>query len=177
MGDNVGKEKVASDHSSDSEDETVMARRLLETIHAKVDETALQNFLKQRKEDTTKGGADVGPSIPVEMNPYELKFTGHMKGEGAAMSNFVKAGQRIPRRGEVGWSAEQIEDFENIGYVMSGSRHKRMNAVRIRKENQIYSAEEKLALVQLNFEEKQLKEKKLLADLRKYIDKDENPAT
>ena len=29
---------------------------------------------------------------------------------------------------------------------MSGSRHKRMNAVRIRKENQIYSAEEKRAL-------------------------------
>ena len=30
--------------------------------------------------------------------------------------------------------------------VMSGSRHRRMNAVRIRKENQVYSAEEKRAL-------------------------------
>ena len=38
---------------------------------------------------------------------------------------------------------------------MSGSRHKRMNAVRIRKENQIYSAEEKRALQLFNHEEKQ----------------------
>ena len=33
--------------------------------------------------------------------------------------------------------------FEDLGYVMSGSRHSRMNAIRIRKENQVYSAEEK----------------------------------
>jgi hypothetical protein len=32
----------------------------------------------------------------------------------------------------VGLDSEQIEKFENIGYVMSGSRHSRMNAVRIR---------------------------------------------
>jgi len=38
--------------------------------------------------------------------------------------------------------------------VMSGSRHKRMNAIRIRKENQIYSAEEQRALKELNMEEK-----------------------
>jgi len=43
-----------------------------------------------------------------------------------------QAGKRIPRRGEVGLDSEQIEKFENIGYVMSGSRHSRMNAVRIR---------------------------------------------
>ena len=47
-----------------------------------------------------------------------------------------------------------------------------MTAIRIRKENQVYSAEEKQALSQLNFEENQIKEKKLLADLRKYIDKE-----
>jgi hypothetical protein len=28
----------------------------------------------------------------------------------------------------------------SAGYVMSGSRHKRMNAVRMRKENQVYAA-------------------------------------
>jgi hypothetical protein len=37
----------------------------------------------------------------------------------------------------VGLKAEEIEQFENEGFVMSGSRHKRMNAVRIRKENQV----------------------------------------
>jgi hypothetical protein len=31
-------------------------------------------------------------------------------------------------------------------WVMSGSRHRRMEAVRLRKENQIYSADEKRAL-------------------------------
>ena len=41
----------------------------------------------------------------------------------------------------MGLSAEEIEQYETAGYVMSGSRHQRMNAVRLRKENQIYSAE------------------------------------
>ncbi len=47
--------------------------------------------------------------------------------------------------------------------------HKRMNAVRIRKESQVYSAEEKRALSMLNFEEKANKEKKLMSDFRKYL--------
>jgi hypothetical protein len=62
---------------------------------------------------------------------------------------------RIPRRGEVGWSGQEIERLENTGYVMSGSRHARMNAIRIRKENQVYSAEEKRALALIQYEEKQ----------------------
>ncbi len=37
---------------------------------------------------------------------------------------------------QVGLTADQITKFEELGYVMSGSRHSRMNAVRIRKENQ-----------------------------------------
>lgn len=64
----------------------------------------------------------------------------------------VQSGKRIPRRGEVGLTSNEIEKFEDLGYVMSGSRHSRMNAVRIRKENQIYSAEEKAALAMFNFE-------------------------
>merc|ERR1712012_27454 len=69
-----------------------------------------------------------------------------LPGEGDAMAEYVKSGMRIPRRGEVGITADQIENLEVLGYVMSGSRHRRMNAVRIRKENQVYSAEEKRAL-------------------------------
>lgn len=53
------------------------------------------------------------------------------------MAEFARQGQRIPRRGEVGLTSDQIESFEDIGYVMSGSRHSRMNAIRIRKENQV----------------------------------------
>ena len=66
-------------------------------------------------------------------------------------------------------SAEEIESFEQMGYVMSGSRHKRMNAVRMRKENQVYSAEEKRALAMFNYEEKQKRESQMLADFRQLI--------
>lgn len=58
-------------------------------------------------------------------------------GEGAAMAAFAADGARIPRRGEIGMETEQIEKYEKAGFVMSGSRHKRMNAVRVRKENQV----------------------------------------
>lgn len=44
-------------------------------------------------------------------------------GEGEAMAQFVQAGKRIPRRGEVGLTADEIENFETLGYVMSGSRY------------------------------------------------------
>ena len=39
------------------------------------------------------------------------------------MAEFVKQNKRISRRGEVGLTSEQIENFENQGYVMSGSRN------------------------------------------------------
>ena len=37
-------------------------------------------------------------------------------------------------------TADQITRYEGLGYVMSGSRHSRMNAIRIRKENQVWRA-------------------------------------
>jgi len=46
---------------------------------------------------------------------------------------------------------------------------KKMNAIRIRKENQIYSAEEKRALSMVNFEEKLNREKKLMAAYQKML--------
>merc|ERR1719207_309413 len=87
------------------------------------------------------------------------------------MAQFVQAGKRIPRRGEVGVTTEQIEEYENLGFVMSGSRHRRMNAVRIRKENQVYSAEEKRALALYNFEEKAARETQLVSELRDMLTK------
>jgi hypothetical protein len=97
-------------------------------------------------------------------------FGGHLlPGEGSAMASFVQSGERIPRRGEVGLTSDQIEKFESAGFVMSGSRHRRMNAVRLRKENQIYSAEEKKALALFNYEEKSRRENKILADFRDIV--------
>ena len=92
-----------------------------------------------------------------------------MPGEGEAIAQFVQQNMRIPRRGEIGWQAEEIEGLEHQGYVMSGSRHQRMNAVRLRKENQIYSAEEKRALALITFEEQQQKESKIVGDFRQML--------
>ncbi|KAI3449649.1 hypothetical protein Pfo_006314 [Paulownia fortunei] len=90
-------------------------------------------------------------------------------GEGDAIAQYVQQGKRIPRRGEVGLSAEEISKFEGLGYVMSGSRHQRMNAIRIRKENQVYSAEDKRALAMFNYEEKAKREQKVMADLQRLV--------
>jgi len=92
-----------------------------------------------------------------------------LPGEAAALAQFVQQNVRIPRRGEIGWTGDDIERLEEEGYVMSGSRHARMNAVRIRKENQIYSAEEKRALALITFEEKQQKENKIVSDFRTLL--------
>lgn len=59
------------------------------------------------------------------MNSESLCSYGHalLPGEGAAMAEYVKAGKRIPRRGEIGLTSEEIASFECSGYVMSGSRY------------------------------------------------------
>ncbi|CAG08356.1 unnamed protein product, partial [Tetraodon nigroviridis] len=99
------------------------------------------------------------------------KNFGHalLPGEGAAMAEYVKAGKRIPRRGEIGLTSNEIADFEKSGYVMSGSRHRRMEAVRLRKENQIYSADEKRALASFNQEERRKRESKILSSFREMV--------
>jgi hypothetical protein len=58
-----------------------------------------------------------------------------------------------------------------VGFVMSGSRHRRMEAVRIRKENQIYSADEKRALAMFSKEERQKRENKILSQFRDVVQK------
>lgn len=52
---------------------------------------------------------------------------------------------------------------------MSGSRHARMNAVRLRKENQVFNAEERRALALIMFEEKQQKENEILGNFRQML--------
>ena len=38
------------------------------------------------------------------------------------MAAYVEAGKRIPRRGEIGLTSDEILTFEDAGFVMSGSR-------------------------------------------------------
>lgn len=82
---------------------------------------------------------------------------------------YIAEGKRIPRRGEIGLTSEEIATFEEVGYVMSGSRHRRMEAVRIRKENQIYSADEKRALAMFSKDERQKRENKILSQFKEMI--------
>ena len=49
---------------------------------------------------------------------------------------------------------------------MSGSRHQRMNAICIRKENQVYSVEDKHALTMFNYKKKLKGEHKVMVDLQ-----------
>ena len=112
-----------------------------------------------------------GPEMPSEAKHAAPGTYGKnlLPGEGDAMAAYVQSGQRIPRRGEIGLSSDQIASYEDLGYIMSGSRHSRMNAIRIRKENQVYSAEEKAALSMINFEEKKAKEQQVMRSMQALV--------
>lgn len=115
--------------------------------------------------DDSDSDDDVGPQ-PLLKKGSAKKFDERayggalLRGEGSAMAAFLQDGteSRIPRRGEIGLTPDEIAKYEDVGYVMSGSRHRRMNAVRMRKENQVISAEEKRGILKLQREERERKE-------------------
>lgn len=93
-----------------------------------------------------------------------------LPGEGAAMASYVQSGKRIPRRGEIGLDADQIEAFERAGFVMSGSRHGRMDAVRARKEHQVISAEQRQSQLSQKRLERARKEAEIIHQFRDMVD-------
>eukprot|EP00828_Plagiopyla_frontata_P048855 TRINITY_DN9526_c0_g1_i2.p2 TRINITY_DN9526_c0_g1~~TRINITY_DN9526_c0_g1_i2.p2 ORF type:complete len:113 (+),score=26.50 TRINITY_DN9526_c0_g1_i2:256-594(+) len=92
-----------------------------------------------------------------------------LPGEGKAIASYISEGKRIPRRGEIGLTSEEIDSFEKIGFVMSGSRHSIMNAVRQRKEAQIFTFEESRALHAFNMEKKLVQEYKTIEILKNQL--------
>ncbi|XP_027352472.1 NF-kappa-B-activating protein-like [Abrus precatorius] len=129
----------------------------------------LKELFESQKKPALDNEPSVGP-MPLPRAEGHISYGGALRpGEGDAIAQYVQQGKRIPRRGEVGLSAEEIQKFESLGYVMSGSRHQRMNAIRIRKENQVYSAEDKRALAMFNYEEKAKREHKVMADLQRLV--------
>ncbi|KAJ1272843.1 hypothetical protein BS78_06G233400 [Paspalum vaginatum] len=142
-----------------------------ETNVPEIDPEAIKfkEMLEAQKKAALEGDMPVGP-MPLPRAEGHISYGGALRpGEGDAIAQYVQQGKRIPRRGEVGLSAEEIQKFEDLGYVMSGSRHQRMNAIRIRKENQVYSAEDKRALAMFNYEEKAKREHKVMADLQRLV--------
>ncbi|CAN7017975.1 unnamed protein product [Brassica oleracea var. botrytis] len=148
-------------------------------LKAKLEETVKDTELELKKFREMVNNESKMKSLAPEEEEAEVgpKAEGHMSGygpalrpgEGDAIAQYVQQGKRIPRRGEVGLNADEIQRFEDLGYVMSGSRHQRMNAIRIRKENQVYSAEDKRALAMFNYEEKAKREAKVMSDLSRLV--------
>lgn len=129
----------------------------------------------------------MGPQLPVMVAQTEKKLNEReyggalLRGEGSAMAAFLQddAHARIPRRGEIGLTSDEIAKYEAAGYVMSGSRHRRMNAVRMRKENQVISAEEKRGILKLQREERERREAILREEFKELVDENlraEHPA-
>lgn len=146
---------------------------LVLTVEEDTDVEWQESWIEKKKDKDQEGdNAVVGP-VPLMQdaaNQDIRDFGGALlPGEGEAMAQYVKEGKRIPRRGEIGLTSDEIATFESSGYVMSGSRHRRMEAVRLRKENQIYSADEKRALAMFNYEERSKRENKILSDFREMI--------
>ena len=155
------KKKRAKDSDSDSDSESesnelesCWVEKTKKTIESDTEEKIIGPVLPG-EDDQQQGRVDYGKAL--------------LPGEGAAMAAYIAEGKRIPRRGEIGLTSNEIEDYEQVGYVMSGSRHRRMEAVRLRKENQIYSADEKRALANFNHAERQKRETKILSQFKNLV--------
>ncbi|KAL5634907.1 hypothetical protein ACGC1H_002808 [Rhizoctonia solani] len=116
---------------------------------------------------------EIGP-MPVTSSVGKLSERDYggalLRGEGSAMAAYVQDGERIPRRGEIGLTPDEIETYEHVGYVMSGSRHRRMNAVRMRKENQVISAEEKRGILKMQKEEREKRESMIIGGFKEILE-------
>lgn len=176
--------------SSNAEDEEMWVEKASESIvaateHAKGPsegtqprETASSTTQKASvdvSDDEDNVGPQPAPVVDVSSKKVDEREYGGalLRGEGSAMAAFLLEGgtdARIPRRGEIGLTSDQIASFESVGYVMSGSRHRRMNAVRMRKENQVISAEEKRGILKLQKEERERREAILRDEFRELVE-------
>ena len=85
------------------------------------------------------------------------------------MASYLKQGARIPRRGEIGISADSINRFEREGYVMSGNRHAAMNAVRMRKEAQVAAVEDRQRILREGMEARRAREEEIVRNFKSLI--------
>lgn len=85
---------------------------------------AITKSSKSKKQDEELASEAYGP-VPRTGPALGHKDFGRalLPGEGAAMAAYVAEGKRIPRRGEIGLTSDEIAAYESVGYVMSGSRY------------------------------------------------------
>ncbi|KAJ1572499.1 hypothetical protein NDA11_001565 [Ustilago hordei] len=165
-----GRHRSASVSSSSSDSDADRRRSRSRSKHS----ASPSKSHRSPSPSSSSSDVQVGPTLPVSSDgkPIDPRSYGSalLPGEGSAMASYVQDGKRIPRRGEIGLTSDQIESFEKAGYVMSGSRHHRMNAVRMRKENQVISAEEKRSMLRLQAEEKAKKEREIVSQFKELVD-------
>lgn len=163
------KKKRKKKSASSSSDESTDSNSSVEDVAKNRKDEELRISQPQTNQESDED-SQIGP-IPKTSAQFHVRELGKalLPGEGAAMAAYVAEGKRIPRRGEIGLTSEEIAQFEDVGFVMSGSRHRRMEAVRMRKENQIYSADEKRALQMFNREERMKRENKILSQFKDMI--------
>ncbi|CAI0400746.1 unnamed protein product [Linum tenue] len=165
----IADSDVNLDSEIDTKSKPIVADEDAITAELNAEALMFKELIEAQKKPALDGEPAVGP-MPLPRAEGHISYGGALRpGEGDAIAQYVQQGKRIPRRGEVGLSADEIQKFEGLGYVMSGSRHQRMNAIRIRKENQVYSAEDKRALAMFNYEEKAKREHKVMADLQRLV--------
>uniref|UniRef100_A0A8R1XTY5 Nkap_C domain-containing protein n=1 Tax=Onchocerca volvulus TaxID=6282 RepID=A0A8R1XTY5_ONCVO len=157
------KHKKSSSESEEEWVEVTAEMREAEAAREKLEEAAM-----------------IGPAIPDHLQQKHAALVDTTKrvnygkdmlrGEAAAMASYIAQGKRIPRRGEIGLSSAEISEYEKIGYVMSGTRHKSMEATRLRKENQVMTAEEKRLLSGFTHDERKKKEEIVLQQFKSFIE-------
>jgi hypothetical protein len=118
------KRKKSKKSSSSSNDSSSSGEEWVEKIAdgKRLLRTDDNDSSKMTTDDEDMDG-EVGPLVR-NSNQLNQKDFGRalLPGEGAAMAQYVVDGKRIPRRGEIGLTSDEIDTFEKVGYVMSGSR-------------------------------------------------------
>lgn len=163
------------DHDLDQDDEDLWVEP---PSAAKIPPSSVPTQVSQKVDVPAQRNQPVDDDEEIGPMPYqkikeridEREYGGQLlHGEGSAMAAFIQDGARIPRRGEIGLTSDQIASFEQVGYVMSGSRHRKMNMVRMRKENQVISAEEKRSILKLQKEERERREELLKQEFKELV--------
>ncbi|KAK0455474.1 ras-induced vulval development antagonist-domain-containing protein [Desarmillaria tabescens] len=164
--------------NASDEEEWVVKSPILPAVAARNTSASTPNDVRGPQAGDGDSDTEVGPQ-PIAKPNSSKKFDERsyggalLRGEGSAMAAFLQEGgtdARIPRRGEIGLTSDEIAKYEDVGYVMSGSRHRRMNAVRMRKENQVISAEEKRGILKLQREERERREAILREEFSELVE-------
>ncbi|SIO73836.1 UPF0396 protein [Babesia microti strain RI] len=92
------------------------------------------------------------------------------EGKSRTLTQYALNDNRISRKA-AGMTPEEVEKYESLGYVMSGSSHWRMNQAKLLKEKEHYSVEDQRSKAILNPEERANKEVELINNLKEMLKK------